>query len=279
MKVVAMVQESRYTVRALDRGIELLLELSTPAGPLSLEELSARTQISESTAFRLLATLEQRQLVRRSERGKYQLGYACMELGGSFAASLDLAAEARPAMADLGDRFQQTVHLGVLDVEHGQVLYLERVCVPGLLGPMIARPGIRTPAHCTAMGKAIAAHLPYSARDAFLDLPREPSTPNSIIDRNALAAELDRIRTAGFSIDEQELAVGVNAAAAPIFDQNGQPTAGLSVGGIRDALTAERLHQEVAPAVVAAAQKITIQLGGTSPSRPREESTPNDAFA
>lgn len=272
-------QTDRYTVRALDRGLQLLLQLTSKDVPLSLEELSRRTNISQATAFRLLTTLEQRQLIRRNEYGGYQLGFACMELGGSFAASLDLAAEARAPMADLGDRFKQTVHLGTLDVDHGQVLYIERVATPELIGPMIARPGIRTPAHCTAMGKAMAAYLDPAAREAFLRLPRQASTQHSIINPDALDTELDLVRARGFSIDEQELVLGVHAAAAPIFDQHGHPTAGLSVGGIRDLLPIERLHREVAPAVLAAAAQITAQLGGKMPPKSKEETELDDTFA
>lgn len=252
--------DDRYVVQSLDRGLELLQILARADRVVPLDELAGLASIPSSTVFRLLTTLERRGLVRRTDdQVGYQVGVGCVELGGAFLASLDLVREARPFMKDLLARFQQTVHLGVLD--GGEVLYLEKLAVPNLIGPMIARPGLRTPAHCTAIGKAIGAHLDGAARSAFFAAPREPCTPASIVDGARLEEELAKTRDRGFSVDRQELVLGVHAVAAPVFDHTGAVVGALSVGGLRDELPEARLYEEVGPAVRAAASRLSKQLG------------------
>lgn len=159
--------DDRYVVQSLDRGLELLQLLARANDVMLLDELARLAGIPPSTVFRLLATLERRGLVRRTDSpAGYRVGVGCVELGGAYLASLDLVQEARPLMKDLLADFQQTVHLGVLDGQ--DVLYLEKMAAANLIGPMIARPGLRTPAHCTAIGKAIGAHLDDADRKSVV---------------------------------------------------------------------------------------------------------------
>lgn len=114
--------DDRYVVQSLDRGLELLQILARANGVVLLDDLAGLAGIPSSTVFRLLATLERRGLVRRTDSpAGYRVGVGCVELGGAYLASLDLVQEARPLMKDLLASFQQTVHLGVLGVSRAGV--------------------------------------------------------------------------------------------------------------------------------------------------------------
>jgi ribose transport system substrate-binding protein len=63
----------RYTVEAVDRACDILEAFSTDGEALRLCDITARTGLSKTTAFRILYTLEKRGLVEQGERRTYQL--------------------------------------------------------------------------------------------------------------------------------------------------------------------------------------------------------------
>ena len=69
-----------------------------------------------------------------------------------------------------------------------------------------------------------------------------------------LAAELDRIRVAGYVVTRGELDDGAAAVAAPILDRRGRLVAGLSIAGPAERITGD--VDAMTAAVTAAARKI-----------------------
>ena len=81
---------------------------ASPRSPLALE-------VHKSTAFRLVATLEQHGLVEQVEgRGKYRLGVGLLRLAGATSARLDVVQEARPLCKQLAAATGETVNLATL---------------------------------------------------------------------------------------------------------------------------------------------------------------------
>ena len=91
--------------------------------------------------------------------------------------------------------------------------------------------GRRTPVHCTASGKAIAAFGEEAARERLLGLPLDRVTPNTITERSKLEAQLDEARQTGVARTHEELEVGLDAIAAPVFGVDGEVVAALDVSG------------------------------------------------
>src|SRR5207247_1011359 len=91
--------------------------------------------------------------------------------------------------------------------------------------------GRRTPVHCTASGKVITAFAPDAVRERLLALPLDRVTPHTIIDRKQLEAQLEEVRTAGVAGTNEELEVGLDAVAAPVFGADGEVLAALDVSG------------------------------------------------
>jgi DNA-binding IclR family transcriptional regulator len=78
-----------------------------------------------------------------------------------------------------------------------------------------------------ASGKLFAAFKTAAERAALLALPRQKITPNTIIDRRQLAAELERVVREGVAFDIEERSIGTCAVAAPARDHSGTVTAAL----------------------------------------------------
>ena len=113
-----------------------------------------------------------------------------------------------------------------------------------------SRIGGRAPASCVASGKALlaAARLDRAALEARLGT-LERHTPHSIVDFDALAAELERTQARGYAENREEWRLGVCGLGAPIFNARGEPVlaVGMSVPSIRFAARAgEGLCREAA---------------------------------
>lgn len=211
---------------AVDKAISLILAFgSDDRSALGVSELSRRTGLSKSTAFRLLSMLERNQVVVRAGTG-YRLGSILSDTGSRELAAHDALRDLlTPYLMDLYDLTRQTVHLAVI---HGpEVIYLNKL--QGHRAPSSpSRIGGHAPAYATGIGKVLLAWNPESI-DQTVDLPFVPWTPNTITSGSALLAELEGVRRTGIAFDRDESLVGLSCIAAPIMDRSGRPIAAFSI--------------------------------------------------
>jgi DNA-binding IclR family transcriptional regulator len=85
--------------------------------------------------------------------------------------------------------------------------------------------------HCTASGKVIVAFAADGVRQRLLAQPLEKRTLRSIVDVAELEKQLDAARDGGFARTFEELEVGLDAIAAPVYSSDGQVVAALDVSG------------------------------------------------
>ncbi len=236
--------KSRYQVRAVERALELLEAFSIAEPEFSLTELSSRLGLNASTVFRLLATLRGRGYVEQSpENGHYRLGPACLRPGSVFLAQADLRRRLTPLLVALRDECLETVHLATLDRKSMEVIYLERL--EGLLpiGLMGSRVGGRSPAYCTGLGKAMLAHEPPEAVEAFYQARGlRAYTPQTITTLEVLSRELAEIRQRGYALDNTEHEPGVKCVATPVWNHLREVVGAISVAGPAERI--ERLIDE-----------------------------------
>ncbi len=82
--------------------------------------------------------------------------------------------------------------------------------------------GTELPAHSTAMGKMLIAHLPpHQLSESVEGFELEAQTPHTIRSKPELMRRLQIIRREGFSTSEEEQFVGTRSVAAPILDARG----------------------------------------------------------
>lgn len=81
------------------------------------------------------------------------------------------------------------------------------------------------------MGKAALAFQSQEVVDRLIASGLQRFTETTITEGPALRAELDKIRTAGYAVDEAEHQPGLRCIGAPIRNQIGQVYAGLSISG------------------------------------------------
>ena len=201
-----------------------ILKAFTPEQPeWGVRELSSHLGWSRSTTHALLSTLASEGFLMQSSERRYRLGWTIFELGSVFLSGLELREEALPVMRRLNQRFNEVVHLAVLD--RGEAVYVEKVASARSV-QLFTRMGLRYPAYCTGVGKALIAHAPETV---IRDVSLIPFTPQTIVDSGVFRQELERIRVGGVAYDREETQVGLSCVAAPIYDFTGEVIAALSI--------------------------------------------------
>ncbi|WP_186445958.1 IclR family transcriptional regulator [Paenibacillus cremeus] len=251
-------KQERYTIQSIDKALDLV-ELLAERGSLSLIELTELLNQPKSSTYRILLTLENRGVIARSdEDGKYCLGYKLLLVTKHLLERNNIRTAAFPEMKKLSDLFGDTVNLGVL--LDGEIMYLEIIESIHALR-MTDSVGSKSPFHATAMGKAITAYLSEQQLEQLMDqfgLP--PFTPQTITSKVRFRQELEKVRSEGYAIDDQEIVEGARCVASPIFGMFGQVYGAISISGPMHRYTADKIP-ELSRHVAAAAAAVSLKLG------------------
>ena len=241
------------------RRITAVLEaLAGSDQPLGVSELSRRTGLPKSSAQRLVRALDTAGLLERRRSG-YCLGLRMFELGQRVPRQKDIREAARPYMADLREVTRLTVNLAVL--EGLEVVYLDVVRGPD--APALpTSPGGRFAAHATGIGKAVLAFSGPVTVETVLAGPLTQVGDRTITEPALLRAELGRIAELGIAYDREESRRGVVCAASPVFGEDGEVIAGLSVSGWHQRMDLERAAAAVRTAAMSLSRALRQRLLG-----------------
>jgi DNA-binding IclR family transcriptional regulator len=230
---------------ALERAVELLHHLGRQSAGPTVAELATEAGMPTSTAYRLLAELEQHGLVSRGPDSTVALGTRLVALGRSAEAGLRerLVAPAAMVMAELSEEVGETAILTAPCALEAIVLHVVETDRHSVrLSYMQFRRG---PMHRGASAKILAAFLEPDERRRLV----------AAVDEPGLEGELDAVRRQGVAVTVGELDDGAAAVAAPVLDRRGRLVAGLSVAGPAERVTAS--VPALRAAVTAAAGKVS----------------------
>jgi DNA-binding IclR family transcriptional regulator len=223
-----MADEGRGSLQSVRRAMRTL-ELIAEAGDIGVSELGRRLGVHKATASRLAATLAQSGVIERDPvTDRYCLGYGLIRLASAATTGMDIVATARPLIEELAERSRETVSLGVRAgdgvVYVGQASSTRSIVSVNWVGQ-------RTPMHASASGKVPLAFMDEAERSRLLTEPLVRTTPRTIVDHDALEAELREVRRRGYAQILEELEEGLNAVAVPIRRADELVVAALSVSG------------------------------------------------
>jgi DNA-binding IclR family transcriptional regulator len=267
-KLISPPETERYQVQSVARALSIL-NMIADSGPrgLNVTEMAEVLGVAKSTALALARTLTSSGYLRAVEPGpRYVLGLTLLRLGDLVGQQTSIAEVGLPVLRDLATATGMTVRLAIS--QNGYPVFVERIDGSGSIR-FHAPLGQREQPHATAAGKAILAHLPDSEVSAILaESGLARYTPNTVTDPDELRAELGRVRSVGFAVDDEEEAEGVFCAGAPIFDHQGNVVGALSVTGLKVDVS---LHdvQRLGTIVRDAAGRLTSLLRGAQPSSHR----------
>jgi len=250
-------QGSPYLIASVDRAIDLLLILGRSRRDMGVTELARELGVQKSTVHSLLQTLLGRGFVRQTDGGRYTLGYGLIRLGAACAEQIDVRSIARPVMAELAEETQEVALLAVLSGHELTIIDKVEPQRPFLIIPKF---DFSITLHSTAIGKVLLANAPPAVLEMVLQQGMERFTPYTLTDREALLAEMARVRAQGFAVGCNETIEGLTCIAVPIRDAAGNVAAALSVSSASSVLVPERFPA-VTRVLKAKAEVISRRLG------------------
>lgn len=252
----ARTQKGQRRGSALERALWVLDAIVEQPQPIGLPDIAARVELPRQTVHRILQQLEASQLiVRNPARDRFSVGPGLSRLSLAALASDNQSTPVRMILQWLVDEVQETCNIGVL--KGMDLFYLERIECDWPLRIQL-QAGSSVPAHCTAGGKVMLAHLPASIRRRLLETaPLEKCTDNTITDVGTLEDVFSKIRDDGYALNIEEFSIGMTAVAVPIFDGRGRVLAALAAQGPLVRISKERALA-LAPLLSEAANRISL---------------------
>jgi IclR family pca regulon transcriptional regulator len=234
-----------------------ILELFCDKRPaLSVSEVSQLAGLNRATCYRFCQTLRQLGYLEEIDDRRFRPGIKTISLGHSALRSRELPELAMPYLRELRRETGETVNLALLDGI--DVVYVARIPSDHLISLRLYV-GSRLPAYASSLGRAILAFLPEDEAATIVDRSDlRRITSHTIIDRRRLKAELRQIRSRGYVVNDQEIALGLHGVAAPVFGASQRPIAAVNIAVPRPLTEPNEMHDILAPKVIAAASAITI---------------------
>lgn len=218
----------KYLIPGLERGLNILLELSRSDRELSFADICTRVDVPKATVYRAVQTLEYMGFIKRHEAtGLYSLGVNVLRLGFEYVASLDVVQVGQPVIEQLRDRTGCSSHIAVRDGQ--DVIYVARVSAANATIRRVSV-GSRLPAHRTALGRVLLSDLSRQAFDALYPNEHLPdNSPGSPGTREALWNLIQEDRERGYVISDSFFQLGISSIAYPVFNHENDIEAVVSI--------------------------------------------------
>lgn len=216
--------------RAATRTIDILELISNESKGLSLSEISVALDIPITSVSDIIKALLDKEMIDIiDERSKlYGIGVKAYYIGNAFLRNTSLIDKSKDAIEALGKKMNKTVFLGKEVNEKITYIYKYEPKDPVIATCSI---GSRTNLHCTSLGKCILAHdEDLMRRLSEKELIRK--TIHTITDYKELEKEIEKVKIQGYALDDREQSDHLLCIGAPIFDQNNEVVAAVSVSGL-----------------------------------------------
>ena len=246
------------TILSVAKAMQLLQLLSVSGRPLSLKEIAEQAELPKSTAFGLLTTMREYDVISQGTDGKYGLGLRLFEYGCQIGRSWDISAAAKPYMEHLAADTGASVMLSIC--EGGSVITLDQVQARDKLR-IVSDVGARLPIYCTSQGKVFLANMSRAGAEALLRAqPMTQFTPHTVTDPSALMREIETCRTNGYAIENGEYKIGLRSVSAPVYTVEGKAAYAVGVIGMFRSPHSEEFRAAVEQVCVTASM-ISTALG------------------
>jgi len=250
-------------INSIDRALDILLLLQQEGREMGVTQISSALGIYKSTVHRTLATLEGKGFVQQNpDNGKYWLGIRLYSLGMLIRERLPLKNIAYPYAKELSERFDEVVHISILD--KNALAYPKHIIIDKIQGrqqvlSLTPPVGSSAACHSAAVGKCLIAFSPRSYLQRFIGNPLPAYTDRTICNWDKLLAELETIRRRGYAVDDEELELGLTCVAGPILDRHSGIIAALSLSGPTTRVRAR--FEEIVAEVMRTTRAISASLG------------------
>jgi IclR family pca regulon transcriptional regulator len=252
------IAKPRYFINSLAKGLSVLQAFGEAGHPLTLSEVAKALGANSTTATRLCYTLTEIGFIQKDAQRRYHLTPKVLTLGHSYISGLAWQEVAQYYLERLFKEVQETVNLSTL--EGSEMIYLFRIRKRKYL-PFDIQIGTKLPVYCTAMGKVLMAMgPPEKIKPILKTLEFKPLTVRTITSLDKFNEELNKVRTKGYAINDEELSIGNRAVGAPVLDKQGYAIAAVNIAMPTTQYSRSQMEKILAPQVIRTAQEISEAL-------------------
>ena len=247
------------SIQSVSRALSILTLFSAAKTHLGISEIGKALNLTNPTVHGLVRTLQENGFLSQDPHTKkYCLGIRNYEIGHYFLGASRVYQVGAVATHRLAQNTGLNTRLAMRDGD-SVVVILQVYSRPERFRYFAVGP--RIPNYCTSLGKAILAWLLPDQLSDYLERTRlTPYTPRTITDRKRLLEDLEQARMRGYSVDREEVVPSLVCAAAPIFDQSGEPIAAVSISSGNDLLGLDNIS-ELTDELIQASTEISHSLG------------------
>lgn len=225
------VRRVKYSVPALEKGLDVLEYLSAQAVPLTQAQLARALARQPGEIFRMLTCLETRGYLRRDpDSGGYSLTLRLFELSRSHSPYEKFLVVAQPLMRGLAETVRESCHLSVL--HGGLVLVLAQAESPQPFRLSVEVGSLHSPLRTTS-GRVLLACMDDAERDNVLALDKEWRREKSAA-RSAFLRRLAAIRARGHEQAEGERFIGGLDIGVPVGSRHSAVRAALTIATLKE---------------------------------------------
>lgn len=242
MRTAAREDHQAPRAGTLLRGL-LVLEVLRDAGqPLNLSQIAQKAALDQSTALRILRTLENaKQVIRLRESKRYSCSPKALRPLSLLHPLEQLRRETSYLLNTLATEVGQTIVLVVfLEFERCVIDVIQR---PGSVSPYYDT-WLQGPLHGSGPGKALLLTLSSEQRRKLLGVePFRKHTNQTITTYKQLEADLARARARGYSVVRDEFYERLTAISTTFSTLGGVPLGCIAVTGHSHDLTDVRVRE------------------------------------
>lgn len=218
--------------RTTQRTVEILKLVSKNLEGITLDEICEKLDLPKTSAYDIVTTLAEMGMVKvdKGVRQRYTIGLMAYRIGIRYTNNLDFIGVMEPEVRTFAKEVGKTVFFGVQS--DYEVVYL---CKAEPENPIIttATVGTKNPMYCTSLGKAILAFCDEETFSQILGrIQFSKKTEKTILNRESLIRELDKVRELGYALDERELEDHMECVGAPVFGADGSVLGAISVSSL-----------------------------------------------
>lgn len=250
-------EQSGDIIKMVERALAVVDLLKTSKERLGVNEIAKRCDLSPSTAFRILKTLEASGWVFQLSDDRYILGEKTSfvtERNNFYVALSDVAGF---VMREYTAKYGQAMNLMVREDAHCTIVQQSRT---GKLIEYVPPKHTTLPFYACAGGKILLSEMPVSFVELIINsCEMVPLTKHTITDPDEFWKVLRFTASHGYAFDDRESAESGSCIAVPIRDNEGTIIASLSFTGFVGVDDPNKLL-EYLPALQEAAKKISQTL-------------------
>lgn len=254
--------DSPLFVKSVEKAFAVLHVFGHNTEALTLAAIAERAELDRSATQRFVYTLHVLgYLIKDDATRAYKLSPRLLEIGYAYLESDPVISFAQQHLTELHRLTGETVNLAKLDGT--DIILISRFPSQKIVSVNI-KLGSRLPGLYTASGRVLIAHKSAEERQRIVrESAMRAYTSFSIVDRDELLAELDRVRRNGYCVARSQQFEGDLSIAAPVRESSGAVIACVSVGSLEFGGPNKVRETELVEAVIAAATATSRALGAT----------------